>query len=527
MTVVAHDVELITGVCVIGAGAAGLVAALAAARETDQVLVVCKNKLGKGSSTILSGGGFAAASALFSPQEHQAKTMAAGHGLGDSQLVSKLVEAAPAALQELQEQYQIPVAEYDPGSFRVEPVDGMLPPGRVLALRLAQAVMHKGIATLEQALVTGLIVQDGRCQGCRGLLADGRTFLVKAQAVVLSTGGCGGLFARTDNPPGINGAGYGLAAQGGAILRDMEFVQFHPLGLADPNLPSQVVLSPFPPATRLYNAKGADLIASLGGNFTVGKAVKTHRDQLARLIWAEERAGRQVYLDLTGASPKEWETLPSLQALVRLPVDLRRKPVRVSPVAHYCMGGVMVDDHAKTSIPGLYAAGEVAGGVHGANRMGGNGLSECLVFGIAAGQCAAREAILTKPKPMPPPCASDLFQPFAGKAEGGNDLRKLARELRLLMWQNMGPVRDREGLLKAGVRLENLAIQASRVCLNKATHLYQAWELKGMLTTAAMMVKFALRRVESRGSHYRRDHPQTKDQWQHSQFYHGPTDTFV
>lgn len=486
---------------VVGAGAAGLAAALAAAPLRIDLLA--RRPLGEGVATGLAQGGIAAAvGAGDSPALHLADTLAAAAGLADAAAVRSLVEAAPAAIERL-------VAT---GTRFDREADGTLALGREAAHSRRRVLHAEGDATgreLLRALSEAVAARPGvsRCDGATalalaregdriaGLLArhaDGQLVLHRARAVVLATGGSGALFLHTTNPAEADGGGLWLAARAGALLADLEFVQFHPTALASG-------ADPLPLVTEALRGEGAVLIDECGERFlpAVDPAAElAPRDLVARAIWAHLAAGHRVFLDARAALGERFPgRFPSVFRSCReAGLDPRCEPLPVVPAAHYQMGGVATDGHGRSSLPGLWAVGEVAStGVHGANRLASNSLLEAVVFGARAGG----DALAASPA-RPRPAARLLL--CGGDDLPADDRAPVPPEVRRRMWEAVGLVRERAGLAEAAERLTGLAGRPGE---------------GRRAAVAALVARAALAREESRGAHFRSDFPQTDPAWAH------------
>lgn len=498
-------------VLVIGSGAAGLRAAAAAREAGAHVLVVSRGAPGKASATIVSGGVFAASRERESSVGHLERTLQAGRGLNQRSLAEILVEEAPARLREL----------VDWGFDGVFHNGYLFSRGRapVWGEKIVRCLVERNLA-LGSEFQSGLAVDDIRIEQGVGLVtayetASGRRQSIGARAVVLATGGAGGLYARHDNPRGIVGEGYALALRAGAMLQDMEFVQFYPLGLAEPGLPRYMVPPRLGDYGRLYNAAGESIYEKYG--IEERPAAEKARDRLSQALFKEiYREGREVWLDLTGVSEKQWTSDP-LSASTLGTIGKRcgacRWPLRVAPMAHHTMGGVCIDSRGAASAPGLFAAGEVTGGLHGANRMGGNALTETLVFGQRAGEAAAEWAgahstiaIRGSGPPSKMPVTASVA---AGAALNISALRS---RLGKIMWADGGIIRNQAGLeraLNAVAAIEaELQESAGGMAAGSAARVLR---LKAGIETSRLILQAALRRTESRGAHFREDYPETDD----------------
>ncbi|MCC7266170.1 MAG: L-aspartate oxidase [Caulobacteraceae bacterium] len=476
------------GVLVVGAGLAGLSAAIAAAPAT--ALGLSPTPLAQGCSSARAQGGMAAAlTEADAPALHAQDTVAAGAGLVDPEVAALLAGEGAEAVRWLAS-LGAPFDRTADGGFavsleaahsraRVARVRGDQAGREIMAAVVAHALAQRHIEVKTGVRLRGL-VQDAEGR-VRGVVADDghRLTQITADAVVLATGGIGGLYAVTTTPPELRGEGLGLAALAGAAIADPEFVQFHPTAIA-------LGRDPAPLATEALRGEGARLIDETGALFMPRyhpDAELAPRDVVARAIHAEIAAGRKVFLDAREAVGAHFpEEFPGVfAACLSGGVDPRVQPIPVAPACHYHMGGIATDATGATSLPGLFAAGECAStGVHGANRLASNSLLEAAVFGRRAGE-AARESAAAPGRPLAAKAAPDL--PDA-------DLQRL----RKAMSRDAGVVRDATGLTRL---LGEIDTTAGRVGDAPA------------LVAARLVAACALDRRESRGGHYRADFPRT------------------
>ena len=475
------------GVLVIGAGLAGLTAAMAAAPR--KALVLSPTPLNTGCSSAWAQGGMAAAlGADDAPALHAADTLAAGAGLCDPAMVEILTREGPDAVRHLAK-IGAPFDRAEDGTFaqsleaahsraRVARVKGDQAGREIMRAMTAATFVSPLISVRAQVRARQLLQDsDGRV---RGVLADwkGQLFEITADAVILATGGIGGLYAVTTTPAELKGEGLGLAALAGAVIADPEFVQFHPTAI-------DIGRDPAPLATEALRGEGAKLLNARGEAFMISyhpAAELAPRDVVARAIHAEITAGRAAFLDARAAVGDHFpDEFPAVfAACLSAGIDPRYQVIPVAPACHYHMGGVVTDATGATTLTGLYAAGECAAtGVHGANRLASNSLLEAAVFGARAG-AAARDLA---------PAASHVP---AGQASPDLPATALT-DLRRLMTRHAGVVRDAEGL----------------TALVEAVEVLKARHGEGpILTTAGLVAEAALARRESRGAHYRSDYPQ-------------------
>ncbi len=486
---------------IVGTGLAGLSAALELAGL--RVAVVTKSRLGSGGASPMAQGGIAAAvGADDSPALHAADTLAAACGLAEFDAVHRLTREGPEQIERLTALGtrfdRAPDGSYQLGREAAHSRHRILHArgdgsGAELMRALALAARAEpSFELFEHTFACDLVLAGGRVAGLLARRQDGGLLMLRAAAVVLASGGAGRLYARTTNPVEATADGLAMAARAGARLVDLEFVQFHPTALA-------VEADPMPLVTEALRGAGALLVDGRGGRFLADEhpaAELAPRDVVARAIWRQLADGGEVYLDARPAAPIE-RRFPAVYRLCRrYGLDPRRQPVPVTPAAHYTMGGVWTDGAGRTSVPGLWACGEVAAsGIHGANRLASNSLLEAAVFGARVGRDLRQRRWRV-------PGGRLASLPEEPRPHGGGR-PPLLGELRSLLWRHAGLVRDEAGL-SAALR----AIQAME------RRLPAGWsELHNLVLAGRLLADSALRRRESRGSHFRRDFPRPDEAW--------------
>jgi succinate dehydrogenase / fumarate reductase flavoprotein subunit len=560
-------------VLVIGAGGAGLRAAIAASAAGVSVGVVCKSLLGK-AHTVMAEGGVAAALANVDDRDswrvHFADTMRGGQYLNDPRMAELHAREAPDRVREL-EAWGALFDRTKDGRILQRNFGGHAYPrlahvgdrtGLEMIRTLQDHGIHQGITFHMECTVTRLLTDGGRVVGAFGYERErGRFRVYRAGAVVLATGGIGRAFRITSNSWEYTGDGQALAYEAGAELVDMEFVQFHPTGMVWPPSVRGILVTEgvrgeggillnkdgrrfmfddIPPAYQNQTADNEDE----GWRYTQGdKSARRPpelltRDHVARCINREIKAGRGsphggVFLDIAwikqrikNAPDHIKKKLPGMyhQFMELAGVDITQEPMEVGPTTHYMMGGVRVDAESQMStVPGLYAAGECAAGLHGANRLGGNSLSDLLVFGKRAGDAAARFAreqgkVRTIAPAQVEAASRAALAPFDRPASGdGNNPYQVQHTLQEMMQDLVGIVRTKQEMERALEGLAALRAREARVAATGNREYNPGWhtalDLASLLVVSEAVTRSALARTESRGAHFRDDHPQ-KDEAQ-------------
>lgn len=530
-------------VLVIGAGAAGLYAALCLP-ETLNVGLISKDALKTGASDWAQGGIAAAIAPSDSPQFHLEDTLKAGAGLCDANAVQALVEHAPDCIDSLvnmgvafDRQGDRLALTLEAAHSRPRVLHAADTTGKALVGTLTEKVLHRpNIEVIAQAFALSLWLHpDTRaCQGV-SLLYENQIIWVSASAVILATGGGGQVFARTTNPAVSTGDGVAIAWRAGAVLRDLEFFQFHPTALTQPNAPHFLI-------SEAVRGEGAHLVDEKGDRFAFNydpAGELAPRDVVSRAIFqhlqetSPDPANAHVYLDL--------RPIPRDQIQYRFPnivqvcqtygIDAFHEPIPVAPAAHYWMGGIDVDLRNQTSIQGLYAIGETAStGVHGANRLASNSLLECLVFAsqlkkldLPANDSSRKNSLLV----------SQITDFSLQNVD--NELEKIIKirlSLQDLMWQSAGICRSQDILESAIAQVQSWRKEVAMFEISQILfHLSPKYNIRlqfsqvdsqlrifaetvNLLDVAYLILQSATFRTESRGGHYRTDYPETSQNWQ-------------
>jgi L-aspartate oxidase len=492
-------------VLVVGAGIAGLIAAMKL--QPARVTVLCKTRLGRGAATDWAQGGIAAAIGKDdSPALHAIDTQRAGAGISDRKIVEILTADAPARVEELlalgaafdrTEGGELALGREAAHQRRRIVKAGGDATGHEILKTLIDAVRsHPSIEIVEEVTAIDLMSSDGRVLGVCARPNTPEPVELYAEAVVLATGGVGRLYRYTTNPVEATGDGIAMAARAGALLADMEFVQFHPTALA-------IGRDPMPLVTEAVRGEGATLVNDLGERFMLAlhpDAELAPRDVVARAIFEQLQRGRTVGLDARTAVGERFPAaFPTVfRFCMEAGIDPRAQNIPVAPAAHYLMGGIAVDEWGRTSLENLWACGETsATGVHGANRLASNSLLEALVYGSRVAIDIARVDRQWRPR-------SSRVQTVRRRLARGNPQTTPAQALndvRNVMYSNVGLVRSEPSLRAALARLTTLAEQFGD----------GSSELGNLLVVGQLIVEAALARQESRGSHYRSDYPQTDE----------------
>ena len=518
-----------TDIVIIGAGGAGLRAAIEAAKLGSSVLVVSKEPFGEAHTGKAAGGLNVAIKAPATAEMHFTDTWEGGWRISNQKLVHAFTHEMPDRIYDL-EDYGVQFDRLPDGSFYTWAGGKQTAPlnlcvkdytGRAMMEGLVSESKKLSIEYLDDHYATTIFLQDGKAAGVYLLdLKTQETLVVQAKAVILAAGGGGQLYAVTTNEPANTGEGYALALEVGVPLVDMEMIQFHPTG----------VMFPEDKRGRLVTEKVRGHLGILknseGERFMLRyqpeKKELAGRDEVSQAIIQEVMAGRGsthggVYLDMT-----QWEEgkvekiIPEVLAMfLEAGIDIRKEMVEVSPSMHHMMGGAKINEWGETVVPGLFAVGEVAGGVHGANRLGGNSLAEGQVFGRRAGIRSSEYVKGVKEISLDKKVLEDenkRLESIRTRKEG-TPASSIIGRLKKIMWDNVGIIRDEKKLKQAIHDIRALQKEADSITLG-SDPLSVALEAQEMLKTAEAIALAASERKESRGAHRRSDYPDMDTKWE-------------
>lgn len=556
-------------VLIIGSGGAGSRAAIEVVKHGYKPLIVSKGLSFRSGCTGMAEGGYNAAFAFVDKDDtkkvHFDDTLKGGSYLNDPNLVEILVDEAPDRLIDLEE-FGALFDRQNSGELNQRPFGGQTfrrtcfqgdRTGHEIIMALKEEIIKEKIDIVEEVMITSLITSkndDNKVIGATGLnLKDSSTIFFPTRAIILGTGGAGQLYPVTSNTFQKNGDGFALAYNVGADLIDMEEIQFHPTGMLNPKSRKGILI------TEAVRGEGGILLNKnmerFMGNYDDRMELAT-RDVVARAIYNEIREGRGteeggVYLDVSHLSDslieEKLETM--LLQFLDVDVDIRKEPMEVAPTAHHFMGGVKINENAKTSLKNLFAAGEVTGGVHGANRLGGNALADTQVFGKRAGVSASlylkdeKNSIGGNTNKSDDSITNyhfEINEEEIKKEENRiNSLIKkgsiypfqIKDKIKSLMWDKVAIIRNEEDLNNALKELLSLEEKIKDMDISNETHfnksLQEGLEAINMVQIAILVVKSAILRRESRGAHFREDYPEIKEEWKKSIIINKDTIKFI
>jgi succinate dehydrogenase / fumarate reductase flavoprotein subunit/fumarate reductase flavoprotein subunit len=521
-------------ILILGSGGAGLLAALHAydADPSLNIILAVKGLAGKSGCTRMVQGGY---NVVLDPEDSHEKhfldTIKGGGFINNQELAWTLVTDATKIIHELENKVgcffdRRPDGRVHQKAFAGQCFDRTVHrsdlTGIEIISRLRDQVFARKVRILEECRGIDLLIRDGRVNGVLLLdIRSGEPFIVQSKAVILATGGGAGMYKISAPSKEKTGDGAAMAFRAGALFVDMEMMQFHPTGLLAGN--SQLTGSVLEEGLRgaggyLFNAQGERFME----RYDPERMERSTRDQVARASYREIMAGRGtvnggVLIDMSHLGAEFVErTFPGMVDRVKdIGKDLAREPIEVSPTGHFHMGGVKIDKECRTNLEGLFVAGEDSGGVHGANRLGGNGVAESTVFGARAGDAAAVYVAEHTFSPIDEDQAKALWEetrkPF--RRSRGEDPYRLSQELKNLTWEKIGVVRTKGDLEQALGKLSEMAEQAQQVRASGSPAFNLEWNeglnVRNQITVARMIAKSALVREESRGSHFRLDFPQS------------------
>jgi len=535
----AERIRLRCDVLVIGAGGAGMMAAIAADAAGADVLLVDRSLIGRGGATVMAQMTVAVALGEEVPDDvrhHLADTLAAGRGLCNPHLAALLCEHGPAAIRQM-DAWHVGWARHPDGRIRQAHAPGhdrprcayvdFLATGPAVSRTLrAQVQRQARIRRVGDLCISDLVTADGAAAGAVGWsVSSGAPVSIAAKCVIIAAGGLTRLYRRNSASANMGGDGYALALRAGADLVDMEFVQFFPIGHLAPRLIGMdpIMWDPFryKLGGRLLNADMREFTDDYG--VSEDGTYRITRDLATYAICKEVEAGRGspaggVYLSFQHVDPALLSAAfgPVIERLAKNGIDLARMPVEVAPIAHYHMGGIRVSPALETGIANLFAAGEAVGGANGANRLSGNAITEALVFGRLAGEAAARAA-RTAASAWHESAAAPALALLAHEGARGPNPAALVAALQAVMARDVGPFRTAAGLARARAEIAALTASLGAGPGGAARPFDSArldwFDLRNMLLVADCVAAAAQARRESRGAHQREDFPALKDDW--------------
>jgi succinate dehydrogenase/fumarate reductase flavoprotein subunit len=513
--------EIYTDVLVIGGGAAGLIAALEAKRGGLDSSIISKSKVGRSGNTIISGAGMAVL--IPGPDSEDSLELfyndivRSGNEINDKELVNVFIKGSTEIIGKLTE-YGVMLKRTNnhllkkraPGHSVQRSIYSdiskfpYLIRGLSISLPLLNKVKRCGIRIIENAPIIKLLTSDDRV--CGALAIDkksGNVLVFRTSAIILASGGCGRIFSKSNNTADITGDSYSLAYDAGALLRDMEFVQFYPTMMYSP-IKTSISNALFGHGAVLRNRNGERFME----NYDRSGDMAT-RDVMTRAVYTEITDGRGdngcVFMDCRSIPEDILETgyAELCKTLRRKGIDPAQHLIHVSPTTHFFMGGLVINSKGETTLPGLLACGESVGGLHGANRLAGDALSETVIFGIVAGR-SAMEAVKAVKAQFIPPFSCLEIESFR---KGSISLTELRATLRECMWKYSSIVRNQDSLERARKEINEISNHIEDAEINDVKELVSFYELKHMIRTSGLIIEGAFSRRESRGAHYRKDYP--------------------
>jgi len=526
-----------TDVLVVGGGGGGAMAAFEAAKAGARVAMVVKGQPQRCGSTIMAPGAIAAVGDWHTPADsqdvHFRDTVQGGAFLNEQGLVRIMVEEAPELVVELERIGALWERQADGKTYALRTGGGHSHhralfledrTGREMLRTLMGELAKRNVQVLPHVMILRLFTDGEKVGGAVGLdLRSTQGVLFRARAVILACGGAGNIYWNTDNPTDVTGDGYGLALEAGAVLQDMEFVQFFPLGFVFPHS-LRGALAGLPYYLHLRNRRDERFME----RYDPERMELSTRDKVSRAMVKEIQEGRGtphggVLADMTFHEPGFIQRMqPALYRTYRqMGVDPEKDYLEVAPTCHFFMGGARVDEEWQSTVPRLFMVGENGSGIHGANRLSQNALSELLVSGRRAGRGASRLAADAREASVDPGEAQEAMGPVNRllRREKGVSPGELRDRLRKLMWKHVGVYRTATGLQEARRGLREIQALLAKQCLTLRSQrlnreLVEALENRFLVATARCVAEAALQRTESRGAHFREDHPkQDRKRW--------------
>ena len=542
---------MITDILIIGGGGA---AARCAIECNKSVIMAVKGLFGKSGCTVMAEGGY---NAVLNPNDdfeiHFNDTMKGGAYINNPKLVEILIRSSPEELKNL-EKFGSIFDRNEDGTISQRPFGGQSfnrtcysgdRTGHEIMAGLMEYIGKKdNIKIMEDTTAIKLIVKNNTCYGALFINnITGEIFPIYAKSTVLATGGAGQLYPITSNPIQKVGDGFALAYNEGTILEDMEMVQFHPTGMVGTGiLVTEAVRGE---GGILYNKYKERFMK----NYDPERMELSTRDVVAKAIFNEIQEGRGidggVYLDVSHLNDKliEEKLETMFRQFMDIGVDIRKEPMIIAPTAHHTMGGIKINENCETNINGLFACGEVAGGIHGANRLGGNALADTQVFGAIAGKSAnnyaengSKNTNLNKINDYTKELINNIkneINDLKNKDNTNNNTNdmenvyNLINSLKNTMWNFVSIVRTEEGLNKALEEINDLKNKLNNIKLNGTVEILRYFDLKNMIVVSELIIKSALKRKESRGAHYRKDFPETVEEFKGNLVAHNGKTTFI